>query len=108
MKSIGNPSMMKESAETIQKVASAPILITPATAGRRSILAKEGISLFLLHLCRRVELQRLNQVELRIGSIVRTLIHNCQINILEVSEMLGTLITKKESIPLTSSNLVKK
>ena len=76
--------MTKESAEMIQKVGLAPILITPATAGRRSILAKEGICLFLLHLCRRVELQRLNQAELKIGSIVQTRIHNCQINILEV------------------------
>jgi hypothetical protein len=34
---------------------------------------------------------------LKIGSIVQILIHNCQINILEVWEMLDTLITKKES-----------
>ena len=76
--------MTKESAEMIQKVGLAQILITLAIADRRSILAKEGIFLFLLHLCRRVELQRLNQAELKIGSIVQTLIHNCQINILEV------------------------
>ena len=84
MKSIGNHSTTKESAETIHKVGLALILITQVTADRRSIPAKEGICLFLLHLCRRVELQRLNQAELRIGSIVQTLIHNCQINILEV------------------------
>jgi hypothetical protein len=84
MRSIGNHSMTKESAEMIQKVGLVLILIPQAIADNQSILAKEEIYLFLLHLYRRVELQLLNPVELKIGSIVQILIHNCQINILEV------------------------
>jgi len=100
MRLIGNLSPTKVSAEMILKVGLAQILIKQVMVDNLWVLAKEEILVFLLHLCRRVELPLLSLAELRIGSIVLILIHNCPINILEVLEMLDTLIMKKESTQL--------
>jgi hypothetical protein len=63
MRLIGNLSMMMEIVETILKVGLALILIKQAMVDNLSVLAREETLVFLLHLCRRVELLPLSPAE---------------------------------------------